>query len=139
MINEALNASGENNSVIKKSYITNLFHMASWSFRSVLFFLLFLLCNKSFAANHFYFQQKPIDSIPNKGLEKISIVIKDREDGAMLDSVYVVVGLQKGFTDNKGYIEFKNVGPEYNVVVSKAGYYTQAKKAKAVLGFQLIR
>src|SRR5438067_10992618 len=124
---------------MKKSYITNLFHMPSRSSYFVFFFLLLLLCNKSFAGNHFFFQPKVADSLPDKGLEKLSIVIKDREDGALLDSVYVVVGLQKGFTNSKGYIEFKNVTADYNVVVSKAGYYTQAKKAKAVLSFRLIR
>jgi TonB-linked SusC/RagA family outer membrane protein len=90
--------------------------------------------------NSYAFDQQPrIDSVAPKTLAKVIITIKDLEDGTEQDSVFVAVGSQKGYTNNKGVVEFENIVIGALVTVSKSGFYAESKKAKSVLQFRIRR
>ncbi|HEX6181281.1 MAG TPA: SusC/RagA family TonB-linked outer membrane protein [Chitinophagaceae bacterium] len=86
--------------------------------------------------NHF-FQQNQRDSVPVKTIQKVKINVRDLMDGTALDSVFVTVGLKKGYTDKNGVVEFDSIRAELGVTASKTGYLAQSQKAKAVMQFRL--
>lgn len=90
-----------------------------------------------FAKNAGFFQQNPKDSIPKKLIEKVRVTVKDLMEGSTLDSVYVYVGLKRGYTNRLGVVEFDSVSEGSLVYASKAGYLVQSKKAKADLQLRL--
>ena len=100
------------------------------------FFILCFSYNASAEKSGFY-QQTPKDTIPKKSIQKIRITVKDLMDGSLLDSVFVSVGPKKGYTNNKGIVEFDSVPSGSFVVITKAGYLAQSKKAKADLELRL--
>jgi len=99
--------------------------------------LILCLCHNGFAKGTGFYQQKPADSIPNKMIGQVKVTVKDLMDGTGLDSVYVLAGSRKGYTDNKGNIVFDSVRAGQMIVASKAGYFAQSKKAKANIQFRL--
>ena len=88
----------------------------------------------AFADNHYY-QEPGKDSTPTKIIEKLTVVVKDLMDRDKLDSVYVIVGNKKGYTDNEGYISFDSVAAGAIIYASKTGYVDQSAKAKPNLTF----
>jgi TonB-linked SusC/RagA family outer membrane protein len=88
----------------------------------------------AFADNHYY-QEPGKDSIPSKIMEKVTVVVKDLMDRDRLDSVYVIVGNNRGYTDSKGYISFDSVAAGAIVYASKTGYVDQSAKVKPNLSF----
>src|SRR6187402_447634 len=88
------------------------------------------ISSKVFAERSGHYQQAPKDSIPKKLIGKVKITVKDLMDGSALDSVYVTAGLKRGYTDNRGIIEFDSVTAGNMVLVSKSGYIAQSKKVK---------
>ena len=100
------------------------------------FFILCFSLNASAEKSGFY-QQTPKDTIPKKSIEKVKVTVKDLMDGASLDSVFVSIGAKKGYTNNKGIIEFDSVSAESFVIATKTGYLAQSKKAKADLQLRL--
>ena len=67
------------------------------------------ISSKVFAENSDHYQQAPKDSIPKKIIGKVKITVKDLMDGSALDSVYVTVGLKRGYTDNRGIVELDSI------------------------------
>src|SRR6186997_1632133 len=72
---------------------------------------LFFSCisSKVFAEKSGHYQQTPKDSIPKKIIGKVKITVKDLMDGSALDSVYVSIGIKRGYTNNTGIVEFDSV------------------------------
>ncbi|HJS54260.1 MAG TPA: SusC/RagA family TonB-linked outer membrane protein [Chitinophagaceae bacterium] len=96
--------------------------------------VLFLICgisSEALAKKSDQTQQSPTDSIPKKIIGKVKITVKDLMDGSAVDSVYILVGINKGYTDNKGIVEFDSVPAGTVVTITKAGYIAQSKKVKA--------
>lgn len=100
---------------------------------------LFIICfsSNASAGRIGFYQQLPKDTIPKKSIEKVRITIKDLLDGSALDSVFVNIGSQKAYTNNKGIVEFDNVPAGSFAVASKAGYFAQSKIAKTDLQLRL--
>ena len=90
-----------------------------------------------FAEKSGHYQQAPKDSIPKKIIGKVKITVKDLMDGSAVDSVYVSVGTKRGYTDNKGIVEFDSVTAGSMAVTSKSGYIAQSKKVKADLQIRI--
>ena len=103
------------------------------SFTAVLLFT--CISSDVFAGGNY--QQKPTDSIPKKIIPKVKVTVKDLMDGAGLDSVYVNIGVKRGYTNDKGIVEFDNVAAGDMVVASKTGYLAQSKKVKADVQLRL--
>ncbi|HEX6849380.1 MAG TPA: SusC/RagA family TonB-linked outer membrane protein [Chitinophagaceae bacterium] len=99
----------------------------------------FALCLSyhGFANGSGFFQQKPVDSIPKKIIGKVKVTVKDLMDGSAVDSAYVTVGANKGYTNINGSIEFDSVTVGSTIIISKAGYLASSKKAKADLTVRL--
>jgi TonB-linked SusC/RagA family outer membrane protein len=97
------------------------------------------LCYNGFANGNGFFQQRPTDSIPKKIIGKVKITVKDLMDGTAVDSVYILAGIKKGYTDNKGIVEFDSVPAGTMVTTTKAGYVAQSKKVKADLQIRIER
>ena len=97
----------------------------------------FCFSTAAFAGENHFFQQPSKDSLAPRLIEKASITVKDLMDGEGLDSVYVVVGNKKGYTDSKGFISFDSVSTGSMVFASKNGYLVQSKKVKPGLVFRL--
>lgn len=95
----------------------------------------FCFSTAAFAGENHFFQQPSKDSLAPRLIEKASITVKDLMDGEGLDSVYVVVGNKKGYTDSKGFISFDSVSTGSMVFASKNGYLVQSKKSKTGFGF----
>ncbi|HEY6506318.1 MAG TPA: SusC/RagA family TonB-linked outer membrane protein, partial [Chitinophagaceae bacterium] len=81
--------------------------------------------------------QAPKDSLPKKTIGKVSIRVRDLMDGSALDSVYINVGLKRGYTDTRGIIEFDSIPAGLFVLASKAGYQAQSKKVKPDMELRL--
>src|SRR5215204_3342226 len=108
--------------------------------RLMLFSGLFLITgisSKVFAKKSGHYQQTPKDSIPKKIIGKVKITVKDLMDGSGMDSVYILVGIKKGYTDSKGIVEFDSVPAGIMVTTTKAGYIVQSKKVKADLQIRI--
>ena len=111
--------------------------------RRLIFFvaavLLFITCitSRVMAKENGYYQQAPKDSLPKKIIEKVRIQVKDLMDGSGIDSVYISAGLKRGYTNSKGMVELDSIPAETFVVISKAGYLAQSRKAKANLQIRL--
>jgi len=95
------------------------------------------ITSQVFAETNGRYQQAPNDSVPKKMVQGVKITVKDLMDGSGLDSVYISVGVKRGYTDNNGVIEFDSVPVGNMVLVSKAGYLVQSKKVKADMQFRL--
>jgi TonB-linked SusC/RagA family outer membrane protein len=100
---------------------------------------IFSLClsQPTFAGKNYFDQQPATDSIPAKRIDKVNIVVKDLMDGESLDSVYVIVGGKRGYTDANGFLSFDSVAAGATVYVSKSGYVEQSKKAKPDLALRM--
>jgi TonB-linked SusC/RagA family outer membrane protein len=85
------------------------------------------------------FQKSKKDSVPSRILQKVAVTIKDLADGYTLDSVLVTAGVKKGYTDNKGFVEFDSVYKETLVTASKNGYLLSSKKAKPAVTIRLAK
>ncbi|ANE53187.1 SusC/RagA family TonB-linked outer membrane protein [Flavisolibacter tropicus] len=72
-------------------------------------------------------------------IQKLKLTIRDLEDGALLDSVSVVVGSKKGYTNDKGYIELDSVRTYNSVSIYKTGYYPIVKKLKTEMQVFLLK
>ena len=94
-------------------------------------FLITSISSKVFAENSGHYQQAPKDSIPKKIIGKVKITVKDLMDGTAVDSVYVIAGIKRGYTDSKGVVELDSVPAGIMVTTTKAGYLAQSKKVKA--------
>ncbi|HEY5771543.1 MAG TPA: TonB-dependent receptor plug domain-containing protein, partial [Chitinophagaceae bacterium] len=97
------------------------------------------ISSKVFAERSGHYQQAPKDSIPKKIIGKVKITVKDLMDGSALDSVYVTVGLKRGYTDNRGIVELDSIPVGTMAMVSKSGYIAQSKKVKADLQIRIGR
>ena len=62
------------------------------------------ISSKVFAEKSGHYQQTPKDTIPKKIIGKVKITVKDLMDGSAVDSVYVLVGNKRGYTDSKGIV-----------------------------------
>jgi hypothetical protein len=60
-------------------------------------------------------------------------------DGSAVDSVYILVGNKRGYTDSKGIVEFDSLPAGIMVTASKTGYIAQSKKVKADLQIRIGR
>ena len=83
------------------------------------------------------YQQVPADTTPKKIISRVRVIVKDLMDGAGLDSVYISVGIKKGYTNDKGIVVFDSIPAETMVVASKTGYLAQSKKVKADMQLRL--
>jgi len=101
-------------------------------------FLITGISSKVFAESGHY-QQAPKDSIPKKIIGKVKITVKDLMDGSALDSVYVTVGVKRGYTDNRGIVELDSIPVGTMAMVSKSGYIAQSKKVKADMQIRIGR
>ena len=103
--------------------------------------VLFIFCfsfNASAGKGDFY-QQTLTDSLPKKSIAKVRVSVKDLLDGSALDSAFVTIGRMKGYTNNKGVVEFDSIPAGSLIIVTKAGYLAQSKKAKAELQIHLLK
>src|SRR5204863_1099314 len=99
-------------------------------------FLISGISSKVFAKSGHY-QQAPKDTIPKKIIVKVKVTVKDLMDGSAVDSVYVLVGNKRGYTDSKGIVEFDSVSTGVMVTTTKASYIAQSKKVKADLQIRI--
>src|SRR6478735_2591520 len=95
------------------------------------------ISSKVFAEKSGHYQQAPKDSIPKKIIGKVKITVKDLMDGSALDSAYVSIGIKRGYTDNRGIVEFDTIPAGSIALVSKSGYIAQSKKVKADLQIRI--
>jgi TonB-linked SusC/RagA family outer membrane protein len=91
------------------------------------------------ASNDFPVQQPVSDSAASKTFARISIIVKDLQDGTPVDSAVVTIGTFKGYTDRDGKIEVENVLPSLSAIISKPGYFTLTKKVKSSLQVRLAK
>jgi TonB-linked SusC/RagA family outer membrane protein len=83
-----------------------------------------------------YYQQAK-DSLPKKIIAKVRVSVKDLMDGTALDSVYVSVGLKRGYTNAGGTIEFDSIPAGVFVLATRTGYLTQSRKIKPSMDIRL--
>jgi len=97
------------------------------------------ISSEVFAENGGHYQQAPKDSIPKKIIGKVKITVKDLMDGSPVDSVYILAGNKRGYTDSKGVVEFDSVLVGTMVTTTKAGYVAESKKVKADMQIRIGR
>jgi TonB-linked SusC/RagA family outer membrane protein len=95
------------------------------------------LLQKAFAGKNHFDQQPAKDTIPVRIIEKLNLTVNDLMDGEALDSVYVLVGSKRGYTDANGFLSFDSIAAGAIVYASKTGYIEQSTKAKAELAFRM--
>ncbi|TMI88856.1 MAG: hypothetical protein E6H08_17390 [Bacteroidetes bacterium] len=84
------------------------------------------ISSKVFAEKSEHYQQAPKDSIPKKIIGKVKITVKNLMDGTAVDSVYILAGNKRGYTDSKGIVEFDSVPVGIMVTTTKSN-----KKSKS--------
>src|SRR6187399_21413 len=97
------------------------------------------ISSKVFAENGGHYQQAPKDSIPKKIIGKVKITVKNLMDGSAVDSVYILAGNKRGYTDSKGVVELDSVPVGTMVTTTKAGYVAESKKVKADMQIRIAR
>ena len=102
--------------------------------------LYFTLCFGNPHSGYKYFYQQPAgDTAVQQKKIKVIITITNLQDGSFMDSVYVSIGTNNGYTNKQGVIEFENILPSLSAYITKDGYYTQVKKIKPILHFRLLK
>ena len=84
-------------------------------------------------------QQAPTDTAVQKTISRVTVVVRDIEDGTTVDSALVTIGSKKGYTNANGVVEFEHVQPTLSIAVNKDGYYTVIKKLKPIMRIRLAR
>src|SRR6187549_559654 len=84
-------------------------------------------------------QQAPKDSIPKKIIGKVKITVKNLMDGSAVDSVYILAGNKRGYTDSKGVVELDSVPAGTMVITTKSGYVAESKKVKTDMQIRIGR
>ena len=64
--------------------------------------LILISSHNTLAANSWFAQQPSVDSVPKKLILKLRVTVKDIMEGNNLDSVYINVGLKRGYTNKEG-------------------------------------
>ena len=80
-------------------------HIYNFMKRSVLLLsgvlvLMLITSHNSLAANSWFDQQPRVDTVPKKLILKVRVTVRELMEGNSLDSVYVSVGMKRGYTNN---------------------------------------
>ncbi|MDH7463107.1 SusC/RagA family TonB-linked outer membrane protein [Chitinophagaceae bacterium 26-R-25] len=79
------------------------------------------------------------DTVPSRIIPKVRVTVKDLADGLPLDSVLVMAGVKRAYTNASGYVEFDSVPKETIVMTSVDRYFSLSKTAKPSLTLRLAR